>query len=112
MAICIFFHNHSLNAEKNGHYVGFMLDAPTIALCPKLCRHKVSNPNSVNVTFFLRTIGAGHCPFLLYRLFIASKNMSSQRTIFCFEKDILVNLNLTVFFILPRSRVIFQKFEG
>ena len=27
---------------KNAHYAGTMLDAPTIALCPKLCRHKPS----------------------------------------------------------------------
>ena len=41
-----FFHYHSLYAEKkktNGHYAGIMLDAATIALCPKLCRHDVSN---------------------------------------------------------------------
>ena len=36
----------SLYAEKNGYYANIMLDAPTIALCPKLCRHNVSNPNS------------------------------------------------------------------
>ena len=34
----------SLYAEKNGYYASIMLDAPTIALCPKLCRHNVSNP--------------------------------------------------------------------
>ena len=35
----------SLYAEKkNAHYAGIMLDAPTIALCPKLCQHNVSNP--------------------------------------------------------------------
>ena len=36
----------SLYAEKNVYYASIMLDAPTIALCPKLCRHNVSNPNS------------------------------------------------------------------
>ena len=40
-----FFHYHSLYAEKNGHYAGIMLDAPTIALCPKICRRNVSNPS-------------------------------------------------------------------
>ena len=34
----------SLYAEKNAHYAGIMLNAPTIALCPKLCQHNVSNP--------------------------------------------------------------------
>ena len=38
--------------------------------------------------------------------------MSSQRIIFFLGKDKLLNLKLTVFFILPRSRDIFQKFEG
>ena len=31
--------------KKNGHYAGIMLDAPTIALCPKICRRNVSNPS-------------------------------------------------------------------
>ena len=31
--------------KKNGDYAGIMLDGPTIALCPKLCRHNASNPN-------------------------------------------------------------------
>ena len=36
----------SLYAEKkNAYYASIMLDAPTIALCPKLCRHNVSNPS-------------------------------------------------------------------
>ena len=30
---------------KNTHYTGIMLNAPTIALCPKLCRHNASNPS-------------------------------------------------------------------
>ena len=30
---------------KNGHHTGIMLDALTIALSPKLCRHNVSNPS-------------------------------------------------------------------
>ena len=29
---------------KLGHYAGIMLDALTMPLCPKLCRHNVSNP--------------------------------------------------------------------
>ena len=33
--------------KKNGHYAGIMRDASTIALYPKLCRHNVSNPNSL-----------------------------------------------------------------
>ena len=49
---------------------------------------------------------------LEYRLFIASKHMSSQRTIFLLGKDKLVNLKLTVFFIFPSNRAIFQKIEG
>ena len=41
-----FFHYHSLYAEKkNGDYAGIMLDGPTIALCPILCRHNASNPS-------------------------------------------------------------------
>ena len=47
------------------------------------------------------TIGTGHCPFSLYTLFIASKHMSSQRAIFLLGKDKLINIKLTVFFILP-----------
>ena len=43
--IIIFFHYYSLYVErKNGHFAGIMLDAPTMALSPKLCRHNVSNP--------------------------------------------------------------------
>ena len=38
--------------------------------------------------------------------------MSSQRTIFLLEKDKLVNLKLTVFFIFPSNQAIFQKIEG
>ena len=41
----IFFHYHFLYAEKNGHYAGIVLDAPTIEWCPKLSRHNnASNP--------------------------------------------------------------------
>ena len=29
---------------KLGHYAGIMLDALTMPLCPKLCRHNASNP--------------------------------------------------------------------
>ena len=50
-------------------------------------------------------------PFSLYRLFIGSKEMSSQTTIFA-PHDKLINLKLTVCFILPKSRAIFKKFEG
>ena len=32
-------------AEKNTYYAGIMLDAPSIVLCSKLCRHNVSDPN-------------------------------------------------------------------
>ena len=96
-----FCHNHSLNAEKNDHYAGILLDAPTIALCPKLCRqacrHNVSNPTRRECYVFLRTIGTGHCPLSLYRLFIASKNMSSQRTTFGSEKIKLSILTLRYF---------------
>ena len=31
-------------AEKNTYYAGIMLDAPSIVLCSKLCRHNVSDP--------------------------------------------------------------------
>ena len=41
----------SLYAEKKAYYASIMLDAPTIALCQKLCRHNVSNP----ITVFGRT---------------------------------------------------------
>ena len=92
-----FCHNHSLNAEKNDHYAGILLDAPTIAFCPKLCRHNVSNPTRRECYVFLRTIGTGHCPLSLYRLFIASKNMSSQRTTFGSEKIKLSILTLRYF---------------
>ena len=34
----------NLYAEKNAYHASIMLDAPTIALCSKLCRHNVSNP--------------------------------------------------------------------
>ena len=54
----------------------------------------------------------GHCLFSLYRLFIASKRMSSQRTIFLLVKDKLLNLKPTVYFVLPRGLPTFQKFEG
>ena len=37
--------------------------------------------------------------------------MSSQRTIFA-PKDKLISLKLTKYFILPKSRAIFRKFEG
>ena len=47
--------------------------------------------------FFLRTIGIGHCLFSLYRPFIASKDMSPQRTIFCTEKINLYILSLRYF---------------
>ena len=43
LLLLLLFHYHFLYAEKNGNYAGIMLDAPTIALCPKLCRHNVSN---------------------------------------------------------------------
>ena len=50
--------------------------------------------------FFLQTIGTGHCPFSLYRLFVASKEghvLSGDD--FLLGKDKLINLKLTVFFI-------------
>ena len=31
-------------AEKKTYYAGIMLDAPSIVLCSKLCRHNVSDP--------------------------------------------------------------------
>ena len=34
-------------AEKNTYYAGIMLDAPSIVLCSKLCRHNVSDPNVI-----------------------------------------------------------------
>ena len=43
MVLIYLFRYHSLYAEKNGHYAGIMADAPTIALCPKLCLNNVSN---------------------------------------------------------------------
>ena len=39
---------------KLGHYAGIMLDALTMPLCPKLCRHNVSNP-----THSLQTLTPG-----------------------------------------------------
>ena len=36
---------HSLHGKKNAHLAGIMLDAATVALCPKLCRHNVPNPS-------------------------------------------------------------------
>ena len=43
--IIIFFHYHSLYVEKKMALIPvyIMLDGPTIALCPKLCWHNVSN---------------------------------------------------------------------
>ena len=43
-ALTKIFPNDSL-CWKNSHYTGIMLNAPTIALCPKLCRHNASNPS-------------------------------------------------------------------
>ena len=37
-------------AEKKTYYAGIMLDAPSIVLCSKLCRHNVSDPNGNAVT--------------------------------------------------------------
>ena len=34
---------------QNAHYADIMLDAPTIALCPELCQHNLSNPTYVTV---------------------------------------------------------------
>ena len=34
-------------AEKKTYYAGIMLDAPSIVLCSKLCRHNVSDPKEV-----------------------------------------------------------------
>ena len=31
--------------KKNGDYAGIILDSPTIALCPKLCRVNASSPS-------------------------------------------------------------------
>ena len=36
-------------AEKKTYYAGIMLDAPSIVLCSKLCRHNVSDPNDSKV---------------------------------------------------------------
>ena len=33
-------------AEKKTYYAGIMLDAPSIVLCSKLCRHNVSDPTN------------------------------------------------------------------
>ena len=34
--------------EKKTYYAGIMLDAPSIVLCSKLCRHNVSDPKPEN----------------------------------------------------------------
>ena len=53
IVIIIFFHYHSLYAEKkNGDYAGIMLDGPTIGLCPKLFRHNASNPSLEEVVYY------------------------------------------------------------
>ena len=50
-------------AEKNTYYAGIMLDAPSIVLCSKLCRHNVSDPNSeravgrMESSFRMRNVG-------------------------------------------------------
>ena len=41
-----------LKKKTNGHYAGIMLDAPTIALCPKLCLHNVSNASFRSGIFY------------------------------------------------------------
>ena len=43
--------------KKNAHYAGIMLNNLTIALCPKLCRHNISNPTSgeISAGLFSRT---------------------------------------------------------
>ena len=47
---------------KNAHYADIMLDAPTIALCPKLCPHKPSllhsgrlRPGSKSLMIFMHS---------------------------------------------------------
>ena len=34
--------------DKKAYYAGIMLDAPSIVLCSKLCRHNVSDPIEVS----------------------------------------------------------------
>ena len=48
--INFYYRYYSLYGEKNAHYAGNMLNAPTIALCPKLCRHNISNPTSREIS--------------------------------------------------------------
>ena len=40
------FHLFNIFAEKKSYYAGIMLDAPSIVLCSKLCRHNVSDPRA------------------------------------------------------------------
>ena len=47
-------------AEKNTYYAGIMLDAPSIVLCLKLCRHNISDPiahSSFKSLNFVRLFG-------------------------------------------------------
>ena len=55
--INFYHHYYSLYGEKNAHYAGIMLNAPTIAIYPKLCRHNISNPTSgeISAGLFSRT---------------------------------------------------------
>ena len=75
--------------------------------------------------FSLRTIGTGHYSFSFYRLFIAKDKLililvtKDMYFYLLMNKDFIylfiylfINLTLIVFFILPRGRAIFQKFEG
>ena len=42
-------------AEKKTYYAGIMLDAPSIVLCSKLCRHNVSDPRGLRFPCYDRT---------------------------------------------------------
>ena len=39
---------------KLGHYAGIMLDALTVPLCAKLCRHNVSNPIQASTSLAIK----------------------------------------------------------
>ena len=52
-------------AEKKTYYAGIMLDAPSIVLCSKLCRHNVSDPirqptkSFIYFVYYMASSGSG-----------------------------------------------------
>ena len=69
-------------AEKKTYYAGIMLDAPSIVLCSKLCRHNVSHPSwhPSNTPFHCL---ANHSFRSIFENLVAP-NLPNQRSFFIF----------------------------